>query len=131
MRTRTTTGILAVLALALTACGSSDDPADAKPSPSATVSKGERYLATAQEITFNGEPSDAELQALPPLWCDALDDGHSVQWMFDTEGGLYPIGEDWGTVKADAYKLLIAGVRTHCPEHLSAVQGELRETGEY
>lgn len=136
MRTRTTTvGILAALALTLTACGS-DDQADAKPSskpsPSATVSKEDQYLTAARDITFNGDPTDAELQAFPPQWCEALDDGHSVQWMFGIrDGNLYPVGQSWGTAKADAYKLLIAGVRAYCPEHLSAVQDELRATGEY
>ncbi|MFE9936337.1 hypothetical protein [Streptomyces hirsutus] len=135
MRTRTAVGILAVLALTLTACGSDNgDQADAKPSPkpSATISKETQYLTAAQDITFNGDPTDAELQAFPPQWCEAFDAGHSVQWTFGLrDGNLYPVGQSWGTAKADAYELLIAGVRAYCPEHLSAVQDELRATGEY
>lgn len=136
MRTRTTTaGILAAVALTLTACSSSDDSdqADTKPSPSVTISKETQYITAARDITFNGTPSDEELYAYPPQWCEALQSGHSVQWMFDMTGGgsLYPIGMEWGTAKADAHELLVVGVRAYCPKHLSAVQDELRSTGEY
>lgn len=134
MRTRTTLAAALLALTALTAgCSSdsSDDKPDPTPSPSAPSAETQ-YLTAARGITFNGTPTDAELQALPPQWCDALDDGHSVQWIFGIrDGGLYPVGETWGTVKDDAYKLLIAGVRAYCPDHLSAVQDELRATGEY
>ncbi|MFF9714811.1 hypothetical protein ACF1DW_04335 [Streptomyces sp. NPDC014603] len=134
MRTRTALTAALLALAALTSC-SSEDQADTKPStkPSPSAPSAEtQYLTAAQEITFNGDPTDAELQAFPPQWCEALNDGHSVQWIFGIrDGGLYPVGETWGTVKADAYKLLIAGVRAYCPDHLSAVQDELRATGEY
>lgn len=68
----------------------------------------------------------------PKEWCKALESGHSVEWMFDIfEGGLYPVGDEWGTAKPDANELLVAGVRVYCPEHLGAVQEELRASGEY
>jgi hypothetical protein len=130
----TATAIAAGLLLAsLTACGGSDDDKATNkptPKPSATIDQAAQYLSTAREITFNGNPTDAELKALPPQWCDALGDGHSTQWLLG-DGDLYPIGETWGTVKDDAYKLIVAGVRAYCPTHLSAVQSELRDAGAY
>lgn len=130
---RTTTVLLAAaLLLAVTGCSSNSSSPDAKPSPSKTVSKASRYLTAAHQITFNGSPSDQELLAYPPKWCDALGSGHSVKWLFDSSGGgLYPIGQEWGTAKADANTLLVAGVRAYCPANLPAVQKELRDTGEY
>lgn len=130
----TTTAITAALLLALTACGSSsDDKPTAKPSPSKTVSKQDRYLKAAHNITFNGTPGDAVLLVYPPEWCKELDSGHSVEWMFDMfgGGGLYPIGEEWGTKKEDANALLVAGVRAYCPENVDAVLEELRASGDY
>ncbi|MDG9717416.1 hypothetical protein [Streptomyces sp. DH24] len=135
MRTRTTITAGALLLATLTACSSSDGgKAAAKPSPSTTVtvSKETRYLTAARNITFNGTPRTDELEAYPPQWCEALEAGHSVQWMFDMSGGdLYPIGMDWGTAKPDANELLVVGVRAYCPEHLATVQDELRANGEY
>lgn len=130
----TITAAAAVLlcALTTTACGTTGSSTDAKPSPSKTVSKQARFLAAAHRITFNGQPTDAELTAYPPNWCAGLADGHSVTWLFSSGGGgLYPIGQDWGTVKKDAYTLLIAGVKAYCPTHLDTVTSELRESGEY
>lgn len=128
MRRTVTTAV--VLLCTLTACGSGS--ADAKPSPSKTVNAQTAYLATAHRITFNGSPADEELTTYPPKWCDGLASGHSVAWLFSSGGGgLYPIGQDWGTVKKDAYTLLVAGVRSYCPKRLDAVTKELRETGEY
>ncbi|MDX3279103.1 hypothetical protein [Streptomyces scabiei] len=134
---RHTTALLAatLLLAALTACGTSseDDKPAAKPSPSKTVNKDDQYLEVAREIAFNGAPSDGELLIFPELWCDRLESGHSAEWMFDMTGGggLYPVGEEWGTAKADAYELLVAGVRAYCPENLDTVLEELRATGEY
>jgi hypothetical protein len=77
-------------------------------------------------------PAIDELLALPPKWCAALADGHSVEWTFSGSGGdLYPNGADWGMVQKDAYRLLIAGVRVYCPNRLDTVTKELREAGEY
>ncbi|NEC92194.1 hypothetical protein [Streptomyces sp. SID12501] len=128
--------LTATLLATLTACGTSssgDDKPAAKPSPTPTVSKKDQYLKAARDITFNGAPTDTELLVFPMLWCQELESGHSVEWMFDITGGggLYPVGETWGTKKADANSLLVAGVKAYCPENLDAVQEELRASGEY
>jgi hypothetical protein len=130
----TITVLLLVAALALAGCSNSSSGSDkpAKPKASPTVSKESSFLKVAHGITFNGTPSDDELLALPSKWCDALDAGHSVKWMFDTGGGnLYPVGDDWGTVSQDANTLLATGVKAYCPANLSAVKDELRASGEY
>ncbi|MEV7389607.1 hypothetical protein [Streptomyces sp. NPDC091215] len=123
--------LLAVLVLA--GCSSSGSTADAKPSPTKTVGKADQYLKTAHGIAFNGTPSDDELLAYPPQWCQGLDAGHSVKWLFDVTGGggLYPIGEEWGTAQADAYTLLVAGVKAYCPVNSKTVTDELRASGDY
>jgi hypothetical protein len=129
--------LAAALLLAVTGCSSngssSGNKPAAKPSPSPTISKKDQYLKAAHSITFNGAPSDTELLVFPMLWCQELETGHSVEWMFDITGGggLYPVGEEWGTAKPDAYELLVAGVKAYCPESLDAVQEELRASGEY
>lgn len=137
---RTSLALLAAACLlaGLTACGtdspSNDKPAaqSSSPSPSPWVVQREQYLEAAHSIPFNGTPSDVELLGYPEPWCDALKEGHSVEWMFDIfKGGMYPIGEEWGTAEPDAHELLVAGVRVYCPEHLSAVQEELRASGKY
>lgn len=131
---RTTIAIIATALLAtLTACGSSSGkPAAAKPKATPTVSKETTFLKTARQIEFNGAPSDDALLAFPPQWCDAVDAGHSVAWIFDMSGGnLYPVGDDWGTVKQDADTLLVAGVKAYCPKNSDAVTKELRESGAY
>lgn len=137
---RTTTLLAAVLLAAVLLAGaavgcssSTSSKAEVKPSPSKTVSRADRYLKAAHQITFNGSPSDVVLLLFPPKWCTALDSGHSVKWMFDSTdgGGLYPWGDDWGTTKDDANTLLVAGVRAYCPANLDAVQQELRDSGAY
>jgi hypothetical protein len=136
--TTTTTAATAVLLIALTACGSSGSgdgdskPATASPSPSSEALAAQ-YLAESQPIPFTSHrPAIDELLALPPKWCAALADGHSVEWTFSGSGGdLYPNGADWGMVQKNAYQLLIAGVRVYCPEQLDTVTAELRASGEY
>ena len=133
---RRTTVLLAALLLAGAAAGcSSESSPDAKPSASKTptVSKETRYLTAAREITFNGTPSDDELLAYPPKWCDGLAGGHSVEWMFDITGGggLYPVGMEWGTARPDANELLLVGVKAYCPTRAAAVTAELRAAGQY
>lgn len=129
---RTTTALLAAAALTLAGCSSHDSKPDAKPSPSKTVSKAEQYLNVAHGITYNGNPSDTDLLVFPPEWCKALDAGHSVDWMLSiSEGGLYPVGDDWGTVKQDADALLVAGVKAYCPSNLADVKEQLRAGGDY
>lgn len=125
--------LLAACLLALTGCSSGSDEADAKPSKSPAVSRELSYLAAARDITYNGTPSTQELLAYPPKWCEGLEAGHSVEWLFDMTGGgsLYPIGMEWGTAKADANELLVVGVKNYCPGQAAAVQEELRASGEY
>lgn len=140
--TKTATVLLCTLTgLATAGCGGGDDgaktndkpPASASPSPSSSEALAAQYLAESQQIPFTSHrPAIDELLALPPKWCGALKDGHSVEWMFSGSGGdLYPNGSDWGMVKKNAYELLIAGVRVYCPDRLDTVTTELRETGEY
>lgn len=125
------TTILLTAGLALTGCGSATTPA-AKPSASPTIDKRSQFLTVAHGITFNGSPTDDELAAFPPQWCAALDAGHSVAWLFDLEqGDLYPVGDEWGTVKQDADTLLVAGVKAYCPANSAALTAELRASGEY
>jgi hypothetical protein len=137
MRIRTTTaGILAVLALTLTACSGSSDGGDGKPAASTTAAPSpdpdQQYLQAAHRIEFNGTPTDEELLEYPGQWCDALQAGHSVEWLFSSGGGgLYPVGLDWGTVKQDAHELLVAGVKAYCPDHADTVLEELRATDGY
>ncbi len=124
------TVLLTAACLALAGCSDSKpSTTDAKPSPS--VDKKATYLGAAREITFNGEPTDEELLLYPPEWCAGLDAGHSVEWLFSMDTGLYPIGEQWGTKKPDANELLVAGVKAYCPENSAAVLDELRASGEY
>ena len=133
---RTATTLLALLlAGAAVGCGSSggDKPAaKPKPSPSADplVAFTKAIDGARLESYATGIPVAAELGAFPPQWCKALDTGHSVEWMLG-DGGLYPIGQDWGTQKADAYQLVLLGVRAYCPKHVGAVTDELRASGEY
>lgn len=132
---RRTAVLLAAVCLALAGCSSGGKGADAKPSASSspTVDKAAQFLTAAHGITFNGAPSDDELLAYPPQWCDALASGHSVEWMFDMTGGgnLYPIGMEWGMAKADANELLLVGVKAYCPAEAATVTAELRAAGEY
>ncbi|MEH0584465.1 DUF732 domain-containing protein [Streptomyces sp. B21-106] len=133
---RTTTLLLAAACLALAGCSStssSDKPAATPAASSPSVNPQDAYLAVAHGITFNGTPTDEELLAYPQQWCDALAAGHGVKWMFDMTGGggMYPIGMEWGTAKADANTLLVAGVKAYCPARTAAVTEELRAAGEY
>jgi hypothetical protein len=139
--TTTATVLLCTLAgLGLAGCGSDDDAAgdgkatvSASPSPSSSEALAAQYLAESQQIPFTSHrPAIDELLDLPPRWCAALKDGHSVEWTFSGEGGaLYPNGPDWGMLQKDAYRLLVSAVRTYCPDRLDTVTKELRETGEY
>ncbi|MEU5043190.1 hypothetical protein [Streptomyces griseorubiginosus] len=139
--TVTTAATVLLLALATAGCGGGDDdaktndkpPTSAAPSPSSSEALAAQYLAESQQIPFTSHrPTVDELLDYPPKWCAALADGHSVEWMFSSGGGsLYPIGNDWGTVEADANKLLLVGVKVYCPKHLAAVTAELKAAGKY
>jgi ABC-type glycerol-3-phosphate transport system substrate-binding protein len=130
---RRTIIVLLVAGFALAGCSSStESKADAKPSATKTASPSTQFLKAARQIEFNGTPSDADLLVFPKKWCSALDQGHGVQWLFGlTSGGLYPVGEDWGTVKQDADTLLVAGVKAFCPANLADVKDQLRADGSY
>lgn len=143
LRHTVTAAAVAALLLALTACGNSDSSGQGgsgksattagTPSPSTSAEREGQYILASQDIAFaTRRPSNEELLAFPPQWCAGLDDGHSVAWLFSGGGGdAYPLGEGWGTVKKNAYRLLVVGVRVYCPEHTDAVTKELRESGEY
>lgn len=127
----------ALTSLAATGCGDAKGDgkatSSASPSPSSSEALAAQYLAESQQIPFTSHrPAVDELLALPGPWCAALKQGHSVEWTFSGAGGdLYPNGNDWGMVQKDAYRLLVAGVRTYCPDQIDTVTKELRESGGY
>jgi len=140
--TAATVLLCTLAALGLAGCGSGDDndasgdgkaSVSASPSPSSSEALAAQYLAESQGIPFTSHrPAIDELLDLPPRWCAALKEGHSVEWTFSGSGGnLYPNGTDWGMLQKDAYRLLVSAVRTYCPDRLDTVTKELRETGEY
>lgn len=137
---RTVIAAAAILAVAsLSACGGSQNAADAKPSTasaSPTVDKAATFLdavkAAAIESWTDAGPTDEELLEYPDQWCAGLAAGHSVDYLFSmSDGGLYPIGMDWGTEKTDANKVLVLGVTAYCPQYRAQVVKELQATGEY
>ncbi|MFF8980192.1 hypothetical protein ACF08A_25695 [Streptomyces cellulosae] len=135
MRTRTTlAAALLALAVLTAGCSSADSKPEASASP--TQDPGEAFMSAVTNAGLDsyadGVPPAEELGAFPPQWCDGLDSGHSVEWLYDMQqGNLYPIGQTWGTEKTDAYEVLVLGVRTHCPDHSDAVLEELRDNGLY
>ncbi|MFF8901690.1 hypothetical protein ACF082_29885 [Streptomyces lydicus] len=133
MHIRTAAATLAA-ALLLTACSSAGT--DAKPKPSPTLSKRERFLAAVNEADLQSwnekRPPENELIEYPEKWCTALSAGHSVAWMFDGEDdSLYPIGWNWGTKEDDAHELLLLAVKVYCPKLRGQVLEELRGSGSY
>lgn len=132
------TVLLAVaVCLALAGCSDSGgDRAASTPSPSATPSVAPvipfmKSVEKARLASYEtGIPAFQELELFPPEWCTALGEGHSVEWLLG-EGDLYPIGQEWGTEKSDAYQLVVLGVRAYCPEREAGVTAELRAAGEY
>ncbi|MFD9464356.1 hypothetical protein [Streptomyces sp. NPDC060027] len=136
MNRAATTLLTAVLLLA-TGCGSSTDGKPvAKPSasvtPSATpVVEFMNAVGDAELESYEiGIPPFQELEVFPPQWCKALNEGHSVEWTLGA-GDLYPVGQEWGTEKSDAYQLVVFGVRAYCPKHTAAVTDELKAAGVY
>lgn len=125
-------GLFACLALA--GCSSNATTPDAKPSALPSADPGEKFVNSVVDAHLgsysDGIPAAAELKVFPPKWCDALDAGHSVEWMLG-EGDLYPIGETWGTEKPDAYQLVVLGVGAYCPRYGGQVKRELRAAGVY
>ncbi|AOP46094.1 hypothetical protein [Streptomyces lydicus] len=128
------TAAIAVLAagLLLTACGS--DQAEQRAKPSRAPS--DEFLGAIVDHPVHSwddkGPTQRELLAYPPKWCEALKQGHSVDYLFSAaQGRLYPIGEDWGTEKSDAYQVLIMAVKAYCPPYHGRVVQELRDSGVY
>jgi len=101
---------------------------------SPTTSPEEEFLADAKGAAFDSwktaAPTDTELTAFPPQWCAELKAGHGVAYILD-DGSLYPIGQTWGTAKADAQELVVLGVTAYCPEYRDQVTQELRDSGTY
>ena len=132
---RTTTALLAAVLLALAGC-SSGTAASSKPSasPSQTMDPVVPFMKSVGAANLasyaDGIPAYQELEVFPPKWCAALKEGHSVEWMLG-DGNLYPVGEDWGTQKADAYQLVLLGVVAYCPKYSGQVKQELRAAGAY
>ncbi|WP_458243749.1 hypothetical protein [Streptomyces sp. MAI_2237] len=121
-----------VLLASLTACGSRDEaryPA-AHPKGTPTVGK-EDYLRVAHDLPYTeGKPTDQELLAFPPRWCHGLAQGHSVRHLFSFSGdGLYPAGQDWGMLQADANDLLTTGVNVYCPQYWNHVKQDVKANG--
>ena len=131
------TVLLLAACLAVAGCsGSGGDTAASTPSPSVSPSVAPvipfmKSVEKAQLASYEtGIPPFQELEVFPPEWCTALGEGHSVEWLLG-EGGLYPIGQEWGTEKSDAYQLVVLGVRAYCPKREAAVTAELRAAGKY
>lgn len=132
MNIRTATiGALTFALLLTSACGSQEKP---KAEPTRTPS--DKFLGAIVDHPIhswdgNG-PSQTELLAYPPKWCAALDQGHSVNYLLEADDGkLYPIGQDWGTKKADAQQVIVMAVEAYCPKHRERVTQELRSNGDY
>lgn len=134
------TALTVGLLLALTACGTADNP-PSTPSDkggaeasTATSSPEQQFLTDAKAAGFDSwkteGPTDAELATYPPQWCTELKGGHGVAYILD-DGDLYPIGPTWGTKKAEAQELVVLGVTAYCPEYRDQVTQELRDSGTY
>lgn len=134
MRTHTLTAAVLLLA-PLTACSSSGQT-DAKPATAApTISRQDQFLTAVTQAHVDSwataGPTDTELAAYPERWCAGLAAGHSVAYLLSIDGGLYPIGENWGTAEPDAQRVLLLGVTVYCPEYRDRVTQELRGSGGY
>lgn len=142
MRSRAIAATAALLLATLTACGGDgggSGKADSKPAaatskPAAAVDPATKFLADVHAAAFpswdDTAPTDSELTAFPPDWCQALDAGHSVAYILGQDD-LYPIGQSWGTAKEDAQQLVVMGVSSYCPKHRATVTAELRDSGAY
>lgn len=128
---------LLLAVLTLTGCADGTGSTEAKPKPKPSPISKEDAFKTNYDAAFLDSwsdaakrPTDEEVQAYPPQWCAGLTEGHSVDWLFN-DGGLYPIGQTWGTTEADAHKLLIMAVDIYCPDMKEQVTEELRAAGAY
>lgn len=137
---RTTASLLTAAVLAsLAACGGGGERSNTedKPKASPTASKKDRFLSAVRDADFeswtDASPTDEELLDYPPQWCEELEAGHSVEYLFDDTDGaaLYPIGQEWGTEATEANELLVMGVSVYCPELREQVTADLRDSGDY
>ncbi|MEW2393030.1 hypothetical protein AB0933_32185 [Streptomyces venezuelae] len=137
---RAATTVLLATALTLTAagCGTSEDSSD-KPKPSKSteykLQPDDQWKQSINAAGITSWPEDAaptvdEVEAMPKDWCKALKEGHSVKWLLG-DGGLYPVGDDWGTTKSEAHKLVVLGADAYCPKQAGRVKAELRKSGGY
>jgi len=140
---RTALGAAALVA-ALAACsqtgGVRDSAVDgpdrtaARPSLSAPASPtpdpDQEFLSAVHDADFEswkvegqGAPTDDELLAFPPKWCEAAALGHSVGWMLQgsRSGDFYPVGLNWGTQIDDARELVVMAVSAYCPDYRDQV----------
>ncbi|MFG3116382.1 hypothetical protein ACGF4C_18460 [Streptomyces sp. NPDC048197] len=132
IRTAATAGAITAALLLAAACGGSPGKSKAKP----TTPPSDKFLGAIVDHPIHSwddhGPTQAELLAYPPKWCAALKQGHSVDYLFGAaQGRLYPIGMDWGTEKADAYRALVMAVEAYCPTYRGRVVQELRASGDY
>ncbi|MEV5899933.1 hypothetical protein [Streptomyces sp. NPDC052127] len=139
MRRTVTALLLSILALAGCSDSGGESTADAKqsPSPSATADPADAFMEAVTNTHLDSwsnkmplVPARDELTVFPPQWCEALEAGHTVQWMLG-EGDLYPIGQTWGTEKTDAYHLILLGTQAYCPKWTDQVREDLRASGKY
>ncbi|MFH8616205.1 hypothetical protein ACH4E8_14175 [Streptomyces sp. NPDC017979] len=133
----------ALVAFALTACGSSDEGDSKSAAVASSTSSApeadptEEWLTAARTTAAadwpeDAAPADHEIALYPDLWCAELSKGHSVGYLLDTkQGEFYPIGETWGTQIDTARKLVVAAVGVACPELKDQVTADLREAGVY
>jgi hypothetical protein len=134
----TAAAALAAVCLALAGCSSDGDAkAETKPSAAKPKDPADEFMASVTDAHLDSwaegfirVPPRDELTAFPPQWCEKLDAEHSVPWILD-QMELYPVGENWGTVKTDAYQLVLLGTKAYCPEHVERVRLDLRNSGEY
>lgn len=131
MRTRTALASAGIIVALLTGCASSQAPPKPKPTPASDKFLGAIVDHPIHSWDDNG-PTQKELLAYPKKWCAGLEEGHSVKYLFSSDGAdLYPIGWDWGTEKADAHKVLLMAVDAYCPKYRNQVTKELRESGDF
>lgn len=135
-RTATAVATAAALLSTLSACGDAGAEAEPKASASTTykLNPRDQFLQAVNAAGFESwaetRPSQDELLAFPERWCTELKAGHSVEWLLG-DGGLYPIGDNWGTEKPEAQEAVVLGVEAYCPKLKDQVTEELRETGAY
>lgn len=124
MRRATVTAVAAILfAGAAVGCTGSGE--------GRSVSKRERFLDAAHSANFESwaekGPSDDEVAAFPPKWCNALAVGRTADDILNPRI-LYPYGPQWGTKVEDAKRLLALAVEVYCPTLEDRVPKELPQS---